>query len=293
MSKAALLIGINYYNTPYQLSGCINDIIATRDYLVKNKNYEMKNITCMRDDNILFKKPTKTNIITELKKFIQDSNKLRRTEIWFHFSGHGTYVRDINGDELDKKDEVICPLDMRMITDDELRNIFSGLNDDTLCYVCMDCCHSGTNMDLPYLYDTKGNNIILKEDNASRYRNLSKKNIYSMSGCKDNQYSADAFNIYSELNTGDRLWSITRNNTNGGALTSNMLKLLRQGKDFTEILPELRELLKNGSFDQLPQLSTTKKVGGKPKLNSGPAPVETESIKPTKRKKNKRIIIIR
>ena len=50
----------------------------------------------------------------------------------FHFSGHGSQIRDRNGDELkDKLDEILCPHDMdwdgTYIVDDELRKIFSGL----------------------------------------------------------------------------------------------------------------------------------------------------------------------
>ena len=67
----------------------------------------------------------------------------------FHFSGHGSQVRDRDGDELkDKMDEILCPHDMdwdgTYIVDDELRKIFTGLPKGCALEVLLDSCHSGT-----------------------------------------------------------------------------------------------------------------------------------------------------
>ena len=43
MSKFALLVGINYYNTNYQLYGCINDVIMMRKYLIEKRGYLNEN----------------------------------------------------------------------------------------------------------------------------------------------------------------------------------------------------------------------------------------------------------
>ncbi len=48
-------------------------------------------------------------------------------EIFFHFSGHGTQVPTSDPAEADGKDEAICPCDMNVITDNDLRAIFSPL----------------------------------------------------------------------------------------------------------------------------------------------------------------------
>jgi hypothetical protein len=37
--RKALLIGINYFGTKHQLSGCINDAMNMKDYLVRDRGY--------------------------------------------------------------------------------------------------------------------------------------------------------------------------------------------------------------------------------------------------------------
>ena len=48
-NKFALIIGINYFNTDFELSGCINDTKMLRRYLLDN-NFIFDNITVLRDD---------------------------------------------------------------------------------------------------------------------------------------------------------------------------------------------------------------------------------------------------
>jgi hypothetical protein len=65
----------------------------------------------------------------------------------FYYSGHGSYVADLSGDEPDKKDETICPHDFAtngMIKDDDLQSIFSGIVAGVNLEVILDSCHSGT-----------------------------------------------------------------------------------------------------------------------------------------------------
>ena len=96
MVKKALLIGINYYNTANELSGCIEDIKHVRNLLVDAYNYPVGNITMLRDDQEMM--PTRFNILSQLSALVQQSGQLE--EIWVHYSGHGSYVQDKNGDEI-------------------------------------------------------------------------------------------------------------------------------------------------------------------------------------------------
>ncbi len=73
-----------------------------------------------------------------------------RTLVVFHFSGHGSQMKDRSGDEVDGMDETIVPVDSRTlgvydISDDELNGLFTQLNKKTknVTFV-LDCCHSGT-----------------------------------------------------------------------------------------------------------------------------------------------------
>ncbi len=278
MSKNALLIGINYIGTPNRLYGCINDVIMMRKYLIEKRGYLPENITILRDDDKSFKNPNKVNIINELKMLIQIANTNKSSEIFFHFSGHGTFAKDKNGDESDGKDEYICPVDLKCISDDEVRSILNLLNNDTILLAVMDCCHSGTNMDLPYLFNQVGGKLKMVENKSKKYKSLLGKKIYSLSGCRDDQTSADAYNVYSALTDSDSKFTINSNSKAGGALTSSLLKTLNLNDsfNFTNILPTLQNTLRNSYYTQIPLLSST-----------------VEIIKSTKLKPKKKIRIIR
>ncbi len=258
MSKYGLLIGINYYNSQYQLGGCINDIIQVRKYLLNTRQYKSENLVVLRDDNAKFLKPDSYNIISELVKLIDRANKdLTTQEVFIHYSGHGTFISDTNGDEIDRKDEVLVPSDFKLITDDILRSLFKNLRNNIKCYIISDCCHSATNVDLPYVYSVSNNKITLVQNNATRYKDMLNKNILQISGCLDAQYAADASGVYQADQTGEQDWMILPTNRMGGALTSTLLNTLSSNKTLTleNVLPTLQTNVKRQGFTQLPQVS--------------------------------------
>lgn len=163
VKRKALLIGINYINdTSARLYGCINDAVQTKYFLQDAFDYHENDIVLMRDDGFDNSiKPTLQNILTQVNKLVDHSSSCE--EIWFHYSGHGTQVKDDDGDELDGKDEVIVPSDYResgIIRDDVLFEILSKTKCKT--YIVMDCCHSGSIVDLPYMFDIKDNKLVKK-----------------------------------------------------------------------------------------------------------------------------------
>lgn len=83
--------------------------------------------------------------------------------------GHGGQTKDLDGDEADGYDEVIYPVDFRQhghITDDEMHRIMvHPLQAGVRLTAIFDSCHSGTALDLPYIYSTQG---ILKEPNLAK-----------------------------------------------------------------------------------------------------------------------------
>ena len=260
MSKYALLIGINYIGTSNRLYGCINDVIIMRKYLIEQRGYLLDNITILRDDNASFLLPNKNNILNKFTELINTANTNNSPEIFFHYSGHGTYKKDNNGDEIDRKDEYLCPVDFNFICDDDIRKLLSNLNNTTKLLSIMDCCHSATNMDLPYLYNKVGNKLLLLQDNSKKYANLLGKNIYALSGCRDDQTSADAYNVYSVLlDPSDNRFTINVNNKSGGALTSTLIELLNKTNtnNFSNILNDLHINLKKSYYIQVPLLSSS------------------------------------
>lgn len=81
-------------------------------------------------------------------------------------TGHGGQTPDLDGDEEDGYDEVIYPVDFRQaghIVDDEMHRIMvRPLRPGVRLTAIFDSCHSGSALDLPYIYSTQG---ILKEPN--------------------------------------------------------------------------------------------------------------------------------
>jgi hypothetical protein len=187
--KKALLVGINYTGTDNALNGCINDIENMTEVLKQEFGYKETDITIITDNTIM--KPTRSNIIKELLNLILSD----ATDLYFHYSGHGSQVKDVSGDEIDKMDECLVPLDYNvngMILDDELKGLLQCLNSDKKLTMVLDCCHSGTGVDLAYnVYERAGKLSLLNDPDIKT--NNTRGRVICISGCKDNQTSADAF----------------------------------------------------------------------------------------------------
>jgi len=146
------LVGVNDYKDPYiqDLGGCVNDVLNIRAILKEFFGFEDAGIHVLTDH-----RATSENIKDRLLNLIYKSQDGDVSV--FHFSGHGSQIRDRNRDELvDQLDELICPHDMNwnrpetFITDDDLSEIFEEGGAD-LCTsqvfeIFLDCCHSGTGL---------------------------------------------------------------------------------------------------------------------------------------------------
>lgn len=229
--KFGLLYGCNYKETPYELNGCINDAKRSYEWLKTNNSYDdLQLLTDETDD-----KPTRDNIISYLKELV---SKVKANDfIFIHFSGHGTQIRDISGDERDGKDEVFVSLDLKGIVDDEIATILKAIPKGVNVFILMDCCHSGTIVDLPYsIYQGRGYNI-------ANNRNNFDANIYMLSGCRDDQVSYDAFIL-------DRYQ---------GAMTNAFYTAIRNRKSIhvRYLLGYVQYILYRQGYPQRPQLSSS------------------------------------
>jgi len=156
MVKKAVLIGINYTGTSAQLNGCINDVVHMNEYLTKQCGFSGANIRILTDDPKNALQPTRRNM-EENMKWLVDRCSAGDTLV-FHFSGHGTHVKDRNGDETDGRDEALCPLDYEkagVIIDDWISdNMLAKVPENATLIAFSDCCHSGTMMDLRFNYQS-------------------------------------------------------------------------------------------------------------------------------------------
>ncbi len=238
LDKKAILIGLNYSGTRHSLKGCHNDIKRMSDLLSKRGYNDIK---LLYDKNIT----NDYNVLEALDELI-DSNK---SELFFHYSGHGTQKTDYDGDELDKLDEILYTKNGVLISDDQIADKICKLKSHQKLIMVFDCCHSGTIVDLPYLYNS---DAILVSDTG---KTLTNGKVICISGCQDNQTSADV-SSYGFLN----FFSGKKGQVSYGAMSNGLQTVLNKHKNLTwEVLVlKLRVELKN-KYSQVPQLTTSEK----------------------------------
>lgn len=166
--KKALLVGINYMGTQNELRGCINDVKNMLRFLNERWGYLWDDMVILTDDQHTQNKiPTRDNILRAMQWLVKDARP--NDSLVFHYSGHGGLTKDLDGDEEEGYDEVIYPLDFERaghIVDDDMHAIMvHPLPPGCKLTALFDSCHSGTALDLPFVYLTKG---VIKEPNLAK-----------------------------------------------------------------------------------------------------------------------------
>jgi len=178
--KRAVIIGINYVGQSGELSGCQNDALNMADYINNIHGFDDRNITLLIDDgnNV---DPTKANILKAYSEIAKNSKS--GDVVFLHFAGHGEKVTDDGRDESDGNDETLIPLDFktagRIRDDDLLKNLVMKFKSGVFVTSIMDCCHSGTVLDLPYKFKADGNSGEMESDENYDF---SKTDIHFTSG---------------------------------------------------------------------------------------------------------------
>jgi hypothetical protein len=278
-AKKALLVGINRYPDPRNnLKGCVNDALLMSKVLREQYGFQTRDVRLLTDS-----RATTAAIRSGLEQLVSGARP--GDSLVFHYSGHGTQVRDIHGDELsDGLDEIICPYDLDWdapFTDDDMGDICSKVPAGAMLTVILDCCHSGTGLreynrpDLPVRYRFLAPPVDIRHRAESRIENRGIDRSVTMSGpdrnlrvrrfgtsmangatvliagCRDDQLSADAW-IDGDYH---------------GALTYYLWGSLRAaGWNLTcrKLLAATAAELKAHNFGQVPQLE------GPSKLLAGP-----------------------
>ena len=247
--KRAFLIGINYIeDTNNKLNGCINDIINIENKL-RITNPECIEYRKLSDDSTNPSlKPTRKNIIDGINWLV--SGLKSGESVFFHYSGHGGLTLDVSKDEKSGFDSCIYPIcngKIEMITDDELKTILvNKIPSGCKCFAVLDCCHSGSALDLRYIFSAPdyGKIIVSQDDKYSK----TPGSVIFLSGCQDTQTSADTVDI---------------KNMPSGALTNALLAVWSTygvNIKFKYLLWDIRTLLKKSGYDQIPQLSCSNSI---------------------------------
>jgi metacaspase-1 len=212
----ALTIGLNAVDPGHYSgwSGVLNACEAdAQDMAAIAKSRKFKFKTLLTHD------ATRANLVLEMTKA---AKILKRGDIFLlSYSGHGGQVSDLTGDEPDDMDETWCLFDGELI-DDELYLHLGKFGAGVRVLVFSDSCHSGTVTRMAYYrgttmsraLDTGGQEVTYRymppdvalrtyRDNKQFYVNLQRAvrakdarqkvraSVLLISGCQDNQYSAD------------------------------------------------------------------------------------------------------
>ncbi|ANQ09340.1 Metacaspase-like protein [Plasmodium coatneyi] len=209
--KKALLIGINYYGSREELSGCTNDTVRMMNLLISKYNFHDSPTSMVRlidnESNPNYR-PTRKNILSALTWLTKDNEP--GDVFFFLYSGHGSQQKDYTYLEDDGYNETILPCDHKtegQIIDDELhRFLVQPLNDGVKLIAVMDCCNAGSCIDLAYKYKLK----------SRKWKEVKNPfhvvcDVSQFSGCKDMQFSH-------EIDTG--------RHAPGGALVTAMIHVL-------------------------------------------------------------------
>ena len=291
--RRALFVGINYFGQKGELRGCINDVENISDFLTEN--YDIDEFLVLTDDQKDPKSiPTRANILNAFR-WLREGAKAGDSLI-FHYSGHGGSVKDLDGDEEDGMDETLCPVDYQkagIILDDEIHAVLCrGLPRGVRLTAIMDCCHSESMLDLPYLYTVDGNLQIVETSKSEGIATLvgagtrflldgNKNKAFAsgmegmkliMKGGKGGNSAAKEKAVKTRTTEADVIQfsgckdsqTSADAHINGqatGAMSYALITALKKNKnqDYTHLLQNMRQILK-GKYTQVPCLSAGRKL---------------------------------
>lgn len=169
----AVMIGINYVGQDGELSGCHNDANNMMEFLINKHGFQRENITILMDDGEHYE-PTRDNILSAFRNLVNQSQA--GDACFVHYSGHGGKVVDDNGDEEDGYDETLIPVDYDsagQIRDDDVFSTLVGAMPAGVTLTClMDCCHSGSILDLPFKFVADGESDEMSYDESFDFGHL-------------------------------------------------------------------------------------------------------------------------
>jgi hypothetical protein len=254
----ALTIGLNAVD-PQHYAGWSGDLAACEydaedmGEIVERNGFEV--------ETLLTKEATRAKVTDALARAAKD---LKQGDIFMlSYSGHGGQLPDLNADEPDNFDETWCLYDGQLV-DDEINSMFADFSEGVRILVFSDSCHSGTVTRDAFGYgnprpsNRSGEKVRLRympreftwpvyRLNREFYDKILTKPVVKdadikasallISGCMDNQYSAD----------GDR----------NGLFTSQLLAVWMEGKFPGDYKKFHRDIVERMPPDQTPNYYPT------------------------------------
>ncbi|KAH8976546.1 caspase domain-containing protein [Lactarius hatsudake] len=248
--KKALLVGINYSGHPdrgFRLKWGVFDACEMARFL--HGTIALLDTVQRSPSKIAYR----ANILAAMRWLVKGAQP--GDALFFYFSGHATQVKDLDGDDSDGLDECMCAMDYMcdrrilpspdtpgIIVDDDINRIMvQPLPQGCRLTAVLDCCHSGTLLDLPFIYDKRGILKKLPNNPNTIEQKSSPADVISLSACKDGE---NAFEVPAE----------------GGALRKAFIEYMTSsGSRGTcyDIIRSLLAYMRASGLRQQPQLSSS------------------------------------
>lgn len=234
--------------------GCVNDANDWKSALEK-RGFAV--------DLLLDAQATKKNMSDQIRILVKEARP--KDVVVITYSGHGSWIPDLDNDEPDARDEVLCPYDIgqnRPLSDDELHTTFAERASGVRIVLISDSCHSGsiirmapppaeaTGLQIRFLAPESflpPDSLQIAAARATR-RPIGMPRTFGgvmLSGCQDTEYSYDA----------------SFNNRPNGAFSYFALKSLQSlsaGATYKDWHKTIRESLPNRLHPQTPNLLGTR-----------------------------------
>ncbi|CAJ2501414.1 Uu.00g042670.m01.CDS01 [Anthostomella pinea] len=171
--RKSLLIGINYVGSQHALQGCHQDVDNVHQFLsAQGYSSDPRDQVIMRDDSRTDPRgpfwPNGHNMLAAMQWLVSEPG----TCCFLHYSGHGGQVKDPDGDRASGYDDTIVPVDFeargQLDSDTLHKTIVSRMPSNSTLMVLFDCCHSGSAIELPYVYRSDGEGNVSMVDNVKQ-----------------------------------------------------------------------------------------------------------------------------
>lgn len=134
------------------------------------RGYTRENQVILRDDLPGASYPSRENMLRALSWLVSTPNSIN----FLHYSGHGGQEPDAN--RTTGYDDTICPVDFEragQINSTTLHQcLVSNLAPGSTLFIVLDCCHSGSAVELPYVYRTDDEGKVSVMNNVKAGLNL-------------------------------------------------------------------------------------------------------------------------
>ncbi len=204
--QRALLVGVGEYSAPGIDLPAIDLDLERMQETLNLMGFQNSQIRTLLDQEA-----TAKNVIRGLETWLRQGVS-SDDRVIFYFSGHGSNIPDMNGDESDGVDEVLVTHDVRrvksdgratlsgVVSDDELASLIGAIPSHNI-WIIVDACHSGTvtrtiNLDnlslgtdpvypksFVYAGMPKGNQFVFDRE----FSKVGEENFVSMSAANDNE----------------------------------------------------------------------------------------------------------